>query len=81
MSFLSSGILVVSDEKMANQALRYNEGKPKYSYIDLESFADTAKVNEFGQLKYARDNWKLGLCCSILDSTLATYLSNSEENF
>lgn len=56
---------------MANQALRYNEGKPKYSYIDLESFADTAKVLEFGAAKYARDNWKLGLpVTSILDSTL-----------
>lgn len=42
------------DEK----ALRYNEGKPKWSLVHYESIVPMIRVLEFGALKYAPDNWK-----------------------
>lgn len=56
---------------METRADRYNEGKPKYSLVDLQSFEDTARVLEFGAKKYSRNNWKKGLpMTEILDSLL-----------
>lgn len=53
------------------QADRYNKGKPKYSFLDLNSFEDCVKVLEFGAEKYSRDNWKKGFpVFEILDSML-----------
>lgn len=53
------------------QAARYNEGKPQYSLIDLNSLEPCARVLEFGAKKYARDNWKKGMSVTkILDSLL-----------
>lgn len=50
---------------------RYNEGKPQYSYIDLNCLKDCAKVLEFGATKYTRNNWKKGMRLnSILDSLM-----------
>lgn len=34
------------------KALRYNEGKPKYSLIDLEAFEQCARVLDYGAKKY-----------------------------
>ena len=42
------------DEK----ALRYNEGKPKWSLVHYESIVPMIRVLEFGALKYAPENWK-----------------------
>jgi hypothetical protein len=54
-----------------DQAERYNEGKPKMSFLDLSSFEDTVRVLEFGANKYSRNNWKKGLPTSeILDSMM-----------
>lgn len=57
---------------MSNQqALRFNQGKPKYSLLDLGSFEWTVEVLEFGAEKYERNNWKKGLPLSeILDSLM-----------
>lgn len=56
---------------MSDKALRYNNGKVKYSMIDLTCLEPCAKVLEFGAKKYARDNWKKGLPLSeVLDSLL-----------
>jgi len=52
-------------------ALRYNEGKPKLSMIDLNTLADCANVLAIGAEKYERDNWKKGAKLStLLDSML-----------
>lgn len=56
---------------MTNKADRYNNGKAKYSMIDLTCLEPCARVLEFGAKKYARDNWKKGLPISeVLDSLL-----------
>lgn len=39
-------------------ALRYNDGKPQWSLVDLESLEPLVRVLEFGAKKYERDNWK-----------------------
>lgn len=58
-------------ESSTSQALRFNEGKPKLSFIDLGSMEDMARVLEFGAKKYDRNNWKKGLpYSSILDSMM-----------
>lgn len=49
--------------------MRFNGGKPKLSYVDQDSFMDTADVLDFGSQKYARDNWRKGLpVTEIIDS-------------
>jgi len=40
---------------------RFNEGKPKWSLLDFDSFEDMTKVLEMGAEKYGKDNWKKGL--------------------
>lgn len=54
-----------------DQAMRFNDGKPQYSLIDLQALEQCARVLEFGAKKYARNNWKKGLpITQILDSLL-----------
>lgn len=56
---------------MADQADRFNSGKPKYSYIDLTCLEPCARVMEYGATKYSKDNWKKGSNESqIIDSLL-----------
>lgn len=46
---------------MANDALRFNQGKPDYTLLDFQSLEPMVRVLEFGARKYARDNWRKGL--------------------
>ena len=56
---------------MTEKALRYNEEKPKYSLLDLNSMKHGVQVLEFGANKYSRNNWKKGMpITQILDSML-----------
>ena len=41
----------------SDKALRYNEGKPKWSLVHYESLIPMIRVLEFGALKYAPRNW------------------------
>ena len=45
---------------MANEGLRYNEGKRKWSLVHFQSLEPMIEVLEFGAKKYAIDNWKKG---------------------
>ena len=40
------------------KALRYNEGKPKWSYVHYASLEPMIRVMEFGAKKYAPKNWQ-----------------------
>lgn len=52
-------------------ALRYNQGKPRMSLIDLNALEDCARVLEFGANKYDINNWKKGFDVNtILDSMM-----------
>ena len=65
------------------QALRYNEGKLRWSLVDFKSLEDMVKVLEMGAIKYSEDNWKKGLPTKeILDSTMRHLVSlmNGEFN-
>jgi len=64
------------------KALRYNEGKPKYSLIDYKSLEPMVRVLEYGAEKYSADNWKKGLNKDeLIDSMLRHLhkLSDGEE--
>ena len=39
-------------------ALRYNEGKPDWTLVHMESLIPMIQVLEFGKNKYTRDNWR-----------------------
>jgi hypothetical protein len=43
------------------KALRYNNGKVKWSLVHFKSLAPMIEVLEFGAKKYSADNWKKGL--------------------
>lgn len=43
------------------KALRYNEGKEKWSLVHFKSLIPLVEVLEFGAKKYSKDNWKKGL--------------------
>lgn len=62
----------MSDEQIQTEgALRYNDGKPQYSLLDLQALEPCVRVLEFGALKYSRDNWKKGMpVTKIIDSLL-----------
>lgn len=47
----------MSEEK----AKRYNQGKPKWSYVHFESLVPMVRVLEMGAQKYGPWNWQKGL--------------------
>lgn len=53
------------------KALRYNQGKPRWSLVHFNSLEPMVKVLMYGADKYAVDNWKKGLDRrEILDSMM-----------
>lgn len=46
---------------MKESALRYNNGKLRWSLVDFDALEDMVKVLEFGANKYDDNNWKKGL--------------------
>ena len=62
---------IIKRNKQGKTAARFNQGKPKYSMLDLTCLKPGVRVLEFGADKYERDNWKKGMPVSqILDSLL-----------
>lgn len=54
-----------------SEALRFNQGKPKWSLVDFKSMEPMIRVLEFGAQKYAPENWKKGLdTTEILESMM-----------
>lgn len=43
-----------------DRALRFNEGKLKWSLVDFKSLESMVKVLEYGAKKYGKNNWKKG---------------------
>lgn len=51
----------IAEKVQKEKALRYNQGKPKWSLVHFKSLEPMVKVLMYGEKKYARDNWKKGL--------------------
>lgn len=56
------------------KALRYNQGKRKWSLVDFKSLEPMVEVLEFGANKYSPDNWKKGLDNKEMLESLARHL-------
>jgi len=56
------------------QALRYNEGKLKWSLIDFKSLEGMVRVLEKGSKKYDAHNWKKGMPVSQVSESLMRHL-------
>lgn len=64
-------------------ALRYNDGKIRWSLVDFKSLEPMVRVLEFGANKYTEDNWRKGHDKKeILESMMRHLISlmNGEEN-
>ena len=57
-----------------DKALRYNEGKPRWSLVDFKSLEGMVRVLEFGADKYDKDNWKKGEHTSKICESLLRHL-------
>jgi hypothetical protein len=58
----------------AEQALRYNQGKPQWSLIDFDSLEGLVHVLEYGARKYSKDNWKKGMPVTQVSESLMRHL-------
>lgn len=57
------------DEILIKSALRFNEGKPKWTLVHFESLIPLVRVLEYGAKKYAPYNWQKPMSrMDILDS-------------
>jgi hypothetical protein len=64
---------------MTNKALRYNEGKPRWSLVDFKALEPLVQVLEYGAKKYTEDNWKLDMeIRTAIDSLLRHAIKLSE---
>jgi hypothetical protein len=64
------------------KALRYNEGKPKWTLVHFKALLPLVRVLEYGTIKYSKDDWKNPMDKKeILDSLLrhVIELTNGEE--
>ena len=64
---------------MAEQGLRFNEGKNRYDLLDPFAVDNLTKVFTFGASKYADHNWLKGLKWSNITSSLKRHLAAYEQ--
>jgi hypothetical protein len=60
--------------KFMNKSLRYNDNKPRWSQVHFESLVPMVKVLEFGEAKYGKSNWKIGLDRTEILESLSRHL-------
>ena len=63
-----------NEEKDAQQALRYNQGKLQWSLVDFDSLEGLVRVLEYGAQKYSKDNWKKGMPVTQVTESLMRHL-------
>ena len=63
-----------NQKKKEEQALRYNDGKLRWSLIDWESLEEMVKVLEIGSEKYDDHNWKKGLPFNEVSESLLRHM-------
>jgi hypothetical protein len=70
-------------QKQKEVALRYNEGKLRWSLIDWKSLEPMVRVLEKGALKYDDHNWKKGMPTTQISESLLRHVfafMNGEDN-
>jgi hypothetical protein len=70
-------------QKEKEVALRYNEGKLRWSLIDWKSLEPMVRVLEKGAQKYDDHNWKKGMPTSQISESLLRHMfafMNGEDN-
>ena len=63
-----------NQKRKEEQALRYNDGKLRWSLIDRESLEEMVKVLEIGSEKYDDHNWKKGLPFTEVSESLLRHM-------
>lgn len=59
------------DSNLANQGVKYDQGKPRMSLILTQAVVEVAKVGTMGATKYNDQNWRQGMKWSrLLDAAL-----------
>lgn len=58
-----------------NKSLRYNSGKPKWSQIHYKSLEPMIKVLEYGESKYNKKNWQVGLDLVEIQESMQRHLA------
>lgn len=61
-------------DKPQEQALRYNEGKLKWSLVDWQSLEPLVRVLEMGAEKYSPNNWKKGMPVTQVSESLLRHM-------
>lgn len=64
----------IDSEVDAEQALRYNAGKRKWSLVDFKSLESMVEVLEYGENKYNAFNWKKGMPVTELSESLLRHM-------
>lgn len=69
-----SNIIEVKNENPI-KSLRYNESKPKWSQIHYKSLEPMIKVLEYGESKYNKKNWQVGLDLVEIQESMQRHLA------
>jgi len=64
----------MSTEQNNQQALRYNQGKLKWSLVDWKSLEPMVRVLEMGAKKYAPYNWTKGMPVTEVSESLLRHM-------
>lgn len=70
-------------QKQKEVALRYNDGKLRWSLVDFKSLEPMVRVLEKGAFKYDDHNWKKGMPATQISESLLRHMfafMNGEEN-
>ena len=62
-------------ENNKEKSLRYNSGKPKWSQIHYKSLEPMIKVLEYGESKYNKKNWQVGLDLVEIQESMQRHLA------
>jgi hypothetical protein len=71
----SSNEGINGNSKTVIQGDRFNDGKLKWSLVDLDTFEPMVRVLEFGAKKYAAHNWKNGLKTTEIVESLQRHIN------
>ena len=69
-----SNIIEIKNENQI-KSLRYNKSKPKWSQIHYKSLEPMIRVLEYGESKYNKKNWQVGLDLVEIQESMQRHLA------